>query len=168
MKLKWFEEEVPANLKTTQVYAVVFNKKGKILLKVGDKKGRKVCSLAGGTPENFDKDRIATLRREYIEEVNTTLADPIYYLGYQLVDEENGKPPYAQVRMTAMIKNIGEKLPDPDNGLTYDRILVEPEKAIELLNWGDIGEAIIRKAVKIAKENFKVDFSNIDNDIEKI
>lgn len=168
MKLQWFEEEVPDGIKVTQVYAVVFNSQGEVLLKVGDKKGNNLYFLAGGTPESFDKDRVATLKREYIEEMNTTLKDPVYYLGYQLVDEENGKPPYAQIRMTAMIDNVGEKKPDPDTGLVYDRVFAEPEKAIKLLNWGDIGERIIRKAVEIAKEKFDLDFSNPSDEVKSI
>lgn len=168
MKLQWFEEEVPSGVKVTQVYAVVFNRQGEILLKVGDKKGRNLCYLAGGTPESFDKDRVATLKREYIEEMNTTLKDPVYYLGYQLVDEENGKLPYAQIRMTAMIDTVGEKKPDPDTGLIYGRIFAEPEKAIKLLNWGEIGEKIIRKAVKIAKEKFELDFSNPNENVRNV
>lgn len=159
MKLEWFEEEVPSNLEVHQVYAVVFDENGNVLLKGESKKdGRIIYSLAGGTPEDFDKDRIATLRREYIEEVNTTLKDPIYYIGYQYVDEENGIAPYAQVRMTAMIDNIGESKPDPDNGKTYERILVPTQKAIELLNWGDIGPKLVRKAVEVAKEKFGLKF----------
>ena len=39
--------------------------------------------MFGGTPEDFDKDRIATLKREFVEEANTTLKDPIYLVGYQ-------------------------------------------------------------------------------------
>lgn len=158
MKLKWVEEEVPKNIEVRQVYAVVFNTEGKVLLKIENKNGKKYYGLAGGTPEPFDKNRLETLKREYLEEVNTTLKEPIYYLGYQYVDEENGIVPYAQIRMTAMIDKIGIKKPDPDNGVIYDRVLVEPKKAIELLNWGDIGEKIITKAVKTAKEKFGLNF----------
>lgn len=141
----------------------MFDKQGKTLLKVGNKNGDfNFYSLAGGSPESSDVDRIATLKREFIEEVNTTLLEPVYHLGYQLVDEENGIPPYAQVRMTAMINNIGEKKPDPDCGVTYRRILVEPLTAIHLLNWGEIGEKIIKQAMVVAKNKFGLSFSNID------
>lgn len=168
MRLEWIEQEVPKGIKVTQVYAVVFNSQGEILLKVEMKNGRKTYSLAGGTPEHFDKDRVDTLKREYIEEMNTTLKDPIYYLGYQLVDEENGKPPYAQIRMTAMIDSVGDKIPDIDTGLTYDRVFAEPGKAIELLSWGDIGEKIIKKAVEIAKQRFGLDFSVQNKNIKSV
>lgn len=161
MKLKWIEADVPQNLEVHQVYAVVFNNEGKILLKGEYKKDGKIrYSLAGGTPESFDKDRIATLRREYIEEVNTTLKDPIYYIGYQYVDEENGTSPYAQVRMTAMIDKIGKPQKDPDNGELYDRKLVYPNEAIKLLNWGEIGEKIVNKAVEVAERHFNLEFKS--------
>ena len=55
------------------------------------------------------------------------------------MNEEDGTPPYAQVRMAALIHKIGIKRPDPDNGKTYDRLLVPPDKAAFLLNWGDVG-----------------------------
>lgn len=168
MKLQWFEEKVPENIKIKQVYGVIFNENGETLLKFGDKNDRDLYYLAGGTPEECDKDMVATLKREFVEELNTTLKDPVYYLGYQLVDEENGKPPYAQVRMVAMIDKIGEKRPDPDCGKTYGRVLAKPENAIKLLSWGEIGEKIIRKAVKIAEEKFGLDFSKQDDVITSV
>ena len=137
---------------TRQVYGVIFTTDGRVLLKVdaGDK-----CkySLAGGTPESFDRDRVATLRRELIEEVNTTIFDPIL-IGYQEVIGDRDLPPYAQVRMVAMIDTIGPKQPDPDNGKVYDRLLVSPKRAIELMNWGEIGKTLINEGYRIAKENF--------------
>lgn len=154
IKLKWIEDEVPTNVEVRQVYGVVFTKDGRILLKCEEKKGKKIYSLAGGTPEYFDKTREDTLKREFLEEVNTSLKNEVIYLGYQEVDEDDSNLVYAQVRMTAMIDNIGKKQPDPDNGKTYDRILVSSKMAIKLLSWGYIGEKIILKATKIAKEKF--------------
>lgn len=164
MKLSWFEEKVPENIEVHQIYAVAFNEKGEVLLKQGNREGNmNYYAIAGGTPENYDKDLMETLRREYLEEMNTTILDPVFYLGYQLVDEENGIPPYAQVRVTAMVGEIGESLPDPDCGVTYGRVFATPEKAIKLLNWGDIGERIIRKSVEIGKEKFGLEFDEHDN-----
>lgn len=168
MKLKWIEEEVPSSVKIKQVYGVVFNESGKTLLKVGGKHGMGSYSLAGGKPEVFDEGICSTLRREFIEEVNTTLKSPIIYLGYQLVDKEDGTKPYAQIRMAAMIDEIGERKPDPDCGITYGRVLVDPETAIKLLSWGEIGGKIIRKAKKIAQENFGINFQKIDEKIENV
>ena len=151
MILKWLKDEVPSDLTTRQVYGVIFTRDGRVLLKLEDGK----YSLAGGTPEEFDEDRVATLKRELVEEVNTTIEEPIM-LGYQYVDEENGKTPYAQVRMIALIDNIGEVKPDPDNGKVYKRILTTPSRAIELLKWGEIGKTLITDATLLAKEKFGI------------
>lgn len=162
---KWYNGDVPAGIKVTQVYGVIFTSDGRTLLKVETKKdGRKVYSLAGGTPETFDKDMEATLRRELVEEINTTIKNPVL-VGYQEVDEENGKDVYAQVRMSAVIDTIGEVKPDPDNGEIYERLLVSPSRAIELLNWGSVGENLINASLKVAKEKFNL---KISSEIEEI
>ena len=57
-------------------------------------------------------------RREIIEEINTTIEKPLY-VGYQLVDDEDGFPQYAQVHMAAIIKSVGPVRPDTDNGQIY-------------------------------------------------
>ena len=138
-QILWVADPVPAPMKITQVYCVMFDRLGRVLLRViHSPDGGVRYSLAGGHPEPSDSGMEATCRRELLEEVNTEIETPAY-LGYQLVDEEDGTPPYAQVRMAALIKNIGIKRPDPDNGRTYDRLLTSPEKAAFLLNWGDVG-----------------------------
>ena len=148
----WKNGEVPQGMKVTQVYGLVFTTDGRMLLIVKHKKDRVEYSLAGGTPEDFDSDREATLRRELIEEANTTLGEKAIIAGYQEVDEENGKPAYAQLRMVALIDKIGEVKPDPDNGETYGRVLASPQRVIELLGWGETGRAQVMRAVEIAKE----------------
>ena len=158
ISIVWHNGEVPKHLKTRQVYGVVFTEDGRTLLKVENKKdGRKIYSLAGGTPEDFDADRIATLRREFIEEVNTELGENVFLVGYQTISGDG--PDYAQVRMTALIKQIHEKLPDPDNGITFDRLLTSPQRAIELLNWVS-GDKLINSACEIAKKEFNLTFEN--------
>ena len=56
--------------------------------------------------------------------------------------------------MIAMIDTIGECLPDPDNGKTYQRLLTCPSKAIEYLNWGEVGKSMIESSVELAKEKY--------------
>ena len=157
IKIIWKNEEVPPSMKVKQVYGIVFNKEGRLLLKVSIENGKKIYSFAGGRPENFDKDRETTLKREFIEEINTTLSEEVYYLGYQEIQEDNITP-FAQVRMTAMVKEIGEQKPDTDNGELYERIFVSPKYAIELLNWGEVGKSQIEKAMVVAKEKFCLEF----------
>ena len=154
----WVDGNVPNNIKITQVYGIIFTKDGRVLLRKEDNK----YSLAGGKPEVGDDGIQGTLRRELIEEINVKINDP-YMVGYQLVDEEDGSSPYAQVRMTALIESIEEKKPDPATGLTYDRVLVPYYKASELLNWGDVGAKQIETAFFVAKKNFN--FSKITNEI---
>lgn len=148
----WFDGEVPENLEVRQVYGLVFTKDGRMLLKIDEG----IYSFGGGTPESYDKDRIDTLKREMLEEVNTTLLEPIELVGYQLVNEGNDVKPYAQIRMTAVIDTIGEAKPDPDGGKIYKRVLVSPNRAIELLNWGQSGFNQVTAAVKIAKEKLGI------------
>lgn len=152
--------EVPKKYQVRQVYGVIFTRDGRMMLKVDkDKNGVNVYSLAGGTPEDFDKDKLDTIRRELIEEVNTIIFDPVIMVGYQTVTGDGNKPVYAQIRMTAMIDTIGKKLPDPDNGITHDRLLAPPDKAKALLNWTQVDD-LIDQAVRLAKENFDINFTN--------
>lgn len=155
--IEWHNGEVPSKLQTRQVYGVIFTKDGRMLLKVENKFTKKVYSLAGGTPEEFDQDRIETLRRELKEEVNTEIEDKVLLVGYQTISGDGDLPDYAQVRMTAMIKKIGPRQPDPDNGKTYERILTSPSRAIELLKWHD-GDKLINEACRIAKKEFCISF----------
>ena len=148
----WVDGLVPESLPIKQVYGILFTKDGRVLL-------RKECghfSFAGGKPEAYDDGKIGTLRRECIEEINTTLTNQIQIVGYQLVNEGNDIPPYAQMRMVAIIDEIGEKKPDPDGGKTYERLLTTPQNAITLLNWGDVGKKQILSALKIVKEEFGI------------
>ena len=152
----WKNGTVPKKLKITQVYGLIFTQDGRMLLRLENKGEKHVYSLAGGKPEAFDKTLEDTLKRECLEEVNTSLKEGAIVVGYQLVNEGGGKEPYAQVRMVAIIDKIGKKQPDPDNNETYDRLLTTPARAIELLNWGMVGKMQIEEAVKIAKEKLGI------------
>ena len=164
MKITFRYGDVPEGMKIKQVYGIVFTDDGRTLVRIENKSNKRVFSMAGGTPEAFDVDVYATLEREMKEEVNTTLKKPYYVVGYQEIDEENGKPAYAQLRMTAMIEKIGEKLPDPDNGETYDRLLTSPQRMIELLGWGECGKLQIEEAKRIAEEKFGVTLKNLEEE----
>lgn len=149
--LGWFDGNVPCGMEIKQVYGVLFSKDGRIMLLIdGDN-----ISLPGGHPEYCDKTIEDTLRRETLEEVNISIENP-QLLGYQSVDEEDGTPIFAQVRMTALINEVGVIIPDIDNGKTYKRFLVSPQKAIELLNWGEIGKKMIFSALRTAGKKFGI------------
>ena len=143
---KWTKGDVPRGIEVRQVYGIVFSDDGRILLRIEDGKYK----LTGGKPEG-DETYEQTLIREYLEEVNVELKN-CRYLGYLLVNDDNGEQ-YAQVRMIAKIKRIGENRPDIDNGKTYGRLLVTPEKAKILLNYKDeAGNTMLDDAVKTAGE----------------
>lgn len=55
---------------------------------------------------------------------------------------------------------IGKRQPDPDSGITYERLLIPPKDAEKTLNWGDIGNRIIELATLTAKENFEFEKAN--------
>ena len=155
----WENKPVPEGMEITQVYGIIFANDGRVMLLTENETDRIKYSFAGGHPEACDKDMEDTCRRELLEEINTTIHTPVY-AGYQLVDEENGTPPYAQVLMAAMIKSIGPIRPDVDNGKTYGRFLTTPDRAAELLNWGEVGELQIQRAVEIMKNEFDVTLKN--------
>ena len=154
-KFIWRNGNVPDNMQIKQVYGILFSIDGRIFLMAEKLADRIKYSLPGGHPENIDKTLDETLRREVLEEVNISVKNPVI-VGYQEVDEEDGSCLYAQVRMAALIDKVGEKIPDIANGKTYDRLLVSPSKAIELLNWGEVGYSQIISAIEIAEAQFGI------------
>ena len=154
-RFEWVGDRVPEGMRITQVYGIILDREGRVMLRLEKTAGGIRYSLGGGRPEPFDDGIEATCRRELLEEVNTEIETPVY-IGYQLVDEEDGTPPYAQVRMAALIRRIGEKKPDPDNGKTYDRYMVSPERAAELLNWGDVGYEQVMKAKEVVYRQYGI------------
>ena len=154
-KFIWIKEKLPQNLEIRQVYGVVFNDNGNILLRIDDSKYK----LTGGKPELYDNNLKDTLKREYLEELNVEIKD-INYLGYLLVKEETGEK-YAQVRMIARIKNIGNIMPDKDNGKVYKRFMANIKNVKNYLNYPDLaGNQLIDDAIKMAKEKYKINFSS--------
>ena len=104
-----------------------------------------------------------TLKREYLEELNIAIED-IYYLGYLLVECDT-KEKYAQVRMLAKIKSIGEVNPDIDNGKTYKRFMVNIKNVKQYLNYPDLaGNLMIDDAIKLAKEKYNINFRDTNNE----
>ena len=167
-KYTWFKKELPPNIDIKQVYGIVFSDTGNIILRIDDNKykyfgytsfQKKEYKLTGGKPESFDSNLKDTLKREYLEELNIEIKD-IYYLGYLLV-EEDLKEKYAQVRMIAKIKNIGEIRPDKDNGKTYKRFMSNVKNVKHYLNYPDLaGNELIDDAIIMAKEKYYLNFSD--------
>ncbi|MFA5798340.1 MAG: NUDIX hydrolase [Patescibacteria group bacterium] len=150
----WHTQPVPDGMRIRQVYGFCFDTHGRLLMRSEGAKH----SLPGGRPE-ADEDLAATLTRECYEEVHAVIKRPVY-LGYQQVDDQNGEPPYAQVRMVALIAEIREARPDPDTGRTYGRLLTSAARAGELLDWGELGRIQSSAAAIVAATKFGVPAMN--------
>ncbi len=154
IRYTWIRKSVPKELLVRQVYGVVFSNDGNILLRIDNDKYK----LTGGKPENSDNNFCDTLKREYIEELNIELED-IHYLGYLLVEEKQEK--YAQVRMIAKIKNVGNIKPDIDNGKIYGRFMSKQTNVKKYLNYQDLaGNQLIDDAIEKANEKYNFAFKD--------
>jgi len=147
----WYFEPVPTHLPFRQVWGYCFDGQGRVLLRV-DQDG---CGLPGGRPEPGEAGFAETLIREDMEETQTLLSQ-ISYLGYQEVDDEDGSPLYAQVRMIALITEIRPAAPDPDTGSVHGRLLAGAARAEELLAWGENGRPQIAAAMALAQDRLGV------------
>lgn len=157
VKYRWFKEEVPASLEVRQVYGIVFNERGEVLLREDDNRYK----LTGGKPEGEDSSFEETLRREYLEELNMSL-EKVYYLGYLLIEENDEV--YAQVRMIGKIGNIGnigEARADLDNGKVYGRVEVPTRHVNNYLKYEDeAGMQMLWDAISLAALKYGFDLEN--------
>ncbi len=146
VKIVWNNEINFSKLRNvTQVYGIIFNKKGQILL-VNIKKGN--WSLPGGTPEQTDKSYEDTLKREVLEEADIEI-DKIIPLGYQnscFIDEKNSD--HQQLRYLATVKKILPQTEDPAYGIISKRKFISPRDFLKYCHWGKIGEAMVKSAIK--------------------
>lgn len=147
----WHTDPVPASTPIRQVYGFCFDTCGRLLIRIDGAEH----SLPGGRPEPDDADIAATLARECLEEVQVTINEPVY-LGYQRVDDRDGHPPYAQVRMVALVTEIRPAHPDTDTGRTYRRLLTTPTEAGDLLAWGEPGRQQAAAAAALAADRLGV------------
>lgn len=106
-------------------------------------------NLPGGTPEAWDADLEATLVREAYEE-NQVRVGKTAYLGYQEVHRP-GRAPYAQVRMTGIIKEFAPRAPDPDGGRIYRRLMTSLDVAPEVLGWGEPAVLQAQAVARVAR-----------------
>ncbi|MCE3607295.1 NUDIX hydrolase [Massilia sp. P8910] len=147
MNAQWCTGPYPADLPVKQIYALIFDAQGRLLLQ--DDGGR--YNLPGGKPETGE-DLILTLQRECLEESQVTMR-AIQYLGYVRVGDAQGD--YAQVRMVASLDMALPVGIDVATGKSYGRVMVEPEKAIALLGWGEHGRQQIEFAAWIFSHYMK-------------
>ncbi|HEX3962182.1 MAG TPA: NUDIX hydrolase [Trebonia sp.] len=144
----WYGAAVPEGLPVTQVYGwLLCPVTGRVLIQEHDDG---VCTLPGGTPEDFDADRHATLARECFEE-NQVRIGPAAYLGHQEVHVP-GQPVIAQIRMAAIITEFAPRAPDTDGGRLYRRRMTSLAAAPGMLGWGQPAEAQARAAARAGRQ----------------
>jgi 8-oxo-dGTP diphosphatase len=128
--------------KVKQVYAVCILENKMVVVK-----SEFTWTLPGGSREKGENIE-QTLRREVKEETNMEVLQwkPV---GIQTVFED-GIEPYLQLRTACLVRPYGPFVSDPDGDVTEVK-LVDPDNYREYLDWGEIGETIVRRAIDIFK-----------------
>ena len=130
--------------KCKQVRAVCFFGDKMVIGYGGKPKGE--WGLIGGTikhGETFEE----TLGREVREESNMKVLS-IIPIGYQkMIDTRDGSYVY-QLRYACKTRPYGPFVADPVGGITEIK-LIRPEEYRKCFDWGEIGERIITRAVKL-------------------
>jgi len=133
----------------TQVYGIVFNKKGEIL--ICREKSQDKWQIPGGHPEKGESLG-QTLKRELEEEVNVKIRK-IRPLGVQKVkflnnpDRKEGDL-FFQARYFAILDKLLPQAPDPASGSTWERKFVSANKITQYIKWGKTGKTIFDDALK--------------------
>lgn len=147
--LTWIKSDNLSEFKPYyQVYGIVFNEKGEILLIQENGKWK----IPGGTPETGESD-IDTLKRELVEEADITVSK-LLALGAQKVDYPNNPNTiegdlYFQLRYVGLIDELLPSTPDPATGLVNQRMFVPAEKVTEYVKWGDVGNKMFNDAIAL-------------------
>jgi hypothetical protein len=147
----WHEAPVPQGLEIAKVYGfLICPDTARVLVQEGDGS----FSLPGGSPEPVDADLFATLMREAFEESQVVVAEAAY-LGYQEVHRP-GWAPCAQVRLAGLIARFEPRRPDVDGGRLLRRLMCPLADAASVLGWGEIVEAQVSLAARMAGELWRI------------
>jgi len=131
--------------KCTQVYGICFYK-SKVVL--GFSRKMQKWSLLGGTIEPNEKF-VDALTREVQEESNMKVIK-YWPIGFQKLTNDTNY----QLRYACTVEPYGPFVADPDAGEGHgvDRItLIDPQDFKKYLNWGNIGDRLIERALEIVK-----------------
>ena len=134
-----------------QIYGIVFNDSDEVLV-ISEEPGK--WQIPGGTPEQGETPE-QTMTREFLEEADVTLkkikfigAQKIEFLDQDNPNKEEGSLFY-QLRFIADIDKILPQTPDPDGGDIHPRKFVDFKELTEYIKWGDIGEALFKRAWEV-------------------
>ena len=132
----------------TQVYGICLNDKKEVL--ICREPGQQVWGLPGGTPEK-NETPVKTLERELMEEVDIIINN-IKPIGLQQVNFHNNPKKsegdiFYQARYVCKIVELLPQTIDPDTKLQYERKFVPLSDLNKFLNWGNVGDIIVEKAL---------------------
>ncbi len=133
----------------TQVYGIVFNNKGEILICRSSDTAK--WQIPGGSPEKGESLE-ETLGRDLLEEVDVKVKN-IKLLGFQRVDQKDNSfkhvgDRYYQARMYCELDELLPQTPDPASGKTWERKFVPQDKILVYLPWKVVGEAMFKDSSK--------------------
>ena len=134
-----------------QVYAICFNDVGEILVCRSNSEGK--WQIPGGHPENNESIE-ETLRRELLEEVDLKVKN-IHSLGVQEVEFEKNPEHFYQARCICYVDELLPQTVDPASGETWERKFVPASEIIQIVQWGDAGDAMFADAIELWKRTHK-------------
>lgn len=152
--LTWMPNCETSNLTpVTQVYGIVFNDKGEILIVRANENDK--WQIPGGTPEGSETWE-QTLNRELIEEADVTVKNA-KFLGAQKVEQDvDGVPTLSsyQLRYFGILDKLLDQTIDPDvtKSFIWQRKFVPASEITEYVKWGDLGKSMFDDAVKMYNE----------------
>lgn len=107
----------------------------------------------GGVDEG--EDIRSAVRREVKEETNMRVIRQ-RFIGYQDIAEPNGI--VTQTRSVCIVEPLGPFVSDPDGDITEIK-LIDPKDYKKYIDWGEIGERIITRALEIkALMDMEIDY----------
>lgn len=147
--ITWIRDDDISKYKPVgQVYGIVFNEKGEILIaRLGSKDS---WVIPGGTPEKGETIE-QTLQRELLEEADVKVKN-ILPLGTQKVEAEDASITH-QIRCIALIDKLLPQTidPDPTKNIVWERRFVPAKDITQYIKWGEVGKAMFKDAVELYK-----------------
>ena len=136
--------------KLSQSYGVCFYEDKLVIGFGGMKKG---WGLIGGSIEDWETAEDA-LHREIKEESNMEILS-FLPIGYQKVTDKKGGKVFYQLRYVCKVRPFGEFVidgGDSESGKGITEIkLINPKDYKKYFDWGEIGDRIIERAIKMTK-----------------
>ncbi|WP_229321970.1 hypothetical protein [Streptomyces sp. UNOC14_S4] len=145
---------MPDSIPIRRVSGFCFDDSGRVLLREMTDR----CELPGCAPDPAVGDADKALMRGCREQWRISITEPIY-LGYQRVDERNGTPPYAELRMAAHVTAFHPLDADASTSPRYRRLLSPISNVPAVLHWGVEGLLQATAAAIAAMDLLQLDLS---------